>query len=544
MSSFGQTGELRTHGPTATLERFGPMRRYATDAEVDAVVIGTGAGGAPILARLAAAGLRVVALEAGPAYDPARDFATDEREQGKLFWRHERLTGGGNPIAFGSNNSGTGVGGSTLHWTAYTPRPHPDDFTIATDFGLGVDWPIGYADLEPYITEVEQFIGVSGPETYPWGGHRSKPYPLPPLPLNGAAELMARGCDAIGMKWSPAANAALSGSYYQPGYGWRPACTNRGFCQAGCSTGAKASMDITYLPLAVTHGAEVRAECFVTEIQTRAGRVTGVVYRHGGREHRQRCRHLFLCGGGVESPRLLLMHGLSNSSGQVGRNLTAHVGLQLWGKFDQDVRPYKGIPGGLISEDTHRPRDADFAGGYLVQSIGVMPVTYAVQLARGPMPMGPELIEHMRQYNHVAGINVCGDCLPDPRNYMELSDERDGMGLPKPLVHFTVGEHEQRMERHADRVMRSIFDAAGARDVWAFSRSAHCMGMCRMGTDAASAVVDDAGRSFDVPNLSVMDNSVFPSSLSVNPALTQMALSLRAADRFLMGARTAGGKGG
>ena len=535
MSSFGQPGELQATGTTAAIERFGPMRHYDDETEVDALVVGTGAGGAPILARLAAAGLSVVALEAGPAWDPARDFATDEREQGKLFWKHERLTAGGNPIQFGANNSGTGVGGSTLHWTAYTPRPHPDDFTIRTEFGLGVDWPVGYDALEPYLTEVEQFIGVSGPSPYPWGGHRSKPYPLPPLPLNGAAQLMAKGCDAIGMRWSPAANGALSGSYYQPGYGWRPACTNRGYCQAGCSTGAKASMDVTYLPLAVSMGAEVRPECFATEIQTRDGRVTGVVYRQGGRERRQKCRALFLCGGGVESPRLLLINGLANSSGQVGRNLTAHVGLQLWGKFEQDLRPYKGIPGGLISEDTHRPKDADFAGGYLVQSIGVMPVTYAVQLARGPMPMGEELLAHMRQYNHVAGINVCGDCLPYDHNYMELSDEKDAMGLPKPRVHFTVGDHEQRMNDHADRVMRSIFDAAGARDVWAFSRSAHCMGMCRMGVSGSDSVVNADGRSFDVPNLYVMDNSVFPSSLSVNPALTQMALSLRAADRFLAG---------
>ena len=207
----------------------------------------------------------------------------------------------------------------------------------------------------------------------------------------------------------------------------------------------------------------------------------------------------------------------------------------MWGQFDADLRPYKGIPGGLISEDTHRAKDADFAGGYLVQSIGVMPVTYVTQMSRGPMLMGPELIEHMRRYNHIAGINVCGDGLPSDLNYMELSGETDAMGLPKPRVHFTAGEHERRMNAHADRVMRSIFDAAGAKDVWSFERSAHTLGMCRMGTDAADAVVNPDGRTFDVPNLYVMDNSVFPSSLSVNPALTQIALSLRTADRFLAG---------
>ena len=67
------------------------------------------------------------------------------------------------------------------------------------------------------------------------------------------------------------------------------------------------------------------------------------------------------------------MNGLANGSGQVGRNFMAHTGLQLWAQFAEETRPFKGIPGGLISEDTHRPPDADFAGGYLLQSIGVMP---------------------------------------------------------------------------------------------------------------------------------------------------------------------------
>ncbi len=114
------------------------MRYYANNEMVDAVVIGTGAGGAPLLARLAKAGLKVVALEAGKFWNPNTDFATDEREQSKLFWNFERLSGGSDPIAFGRNNSGIGVGGSTLHYTAYTPRPH----LIALPFILCSVWDI------------------------------------------------------------------------------------------------------------------------------------------------------------------------------------------------------------------------------------------------------------------------------------------------------------------------------------------------------------------------------------------------------------------
>ena len=510
-----------------------PGRQFALTETLDAVIIGTGAGGAPLLARLAQAGLKVVALEAGRFWDPARDFATDERAQAKLFWNDERLSAGGDPLPFGSNNSGIGVGGSTLHYTAYTPRAHADDFRLHTEFGIGADWPLGYTDLEPYYDELEQFLGVSGPSPYPWDPH-GQPYPLPPLPLNGAAQLMQRACAALGIRTSPAPNAALSGPYYKPGVGWRRACTNRGFCQAGCSVGAKASMDVTFIPVALQAGAEVRSECFVTQIERdKTGRVSGVVYTQNGVERRQPCRNVFLCAGAVETPRLLLLNGLANGSGLVGRNFMAHTGVQVWGQFEADIRPYKGIPGGLISEDTHRPKDADFAGGYLLQSLGVMPVTYASQLARGPGLWGEPLRAHMRGYNHVAGINICGEGLPHAGNFLELSDEKDARGLPKPRVHYTAGENERKLTAHAEALMRAIWAEAGAHDVWALDRHPHTLGTCRMGTDPDTSVVGPDGQAHDVPGLYIADGSVFPSALAVNPALTIMAVSLGTADRFL-----------
>ena len=512
---------------------------YSLSETVDAVVIGTGAGGAPLLARLAAAGLKVVALEAGKHWDPKADFATDEKEQQKLFWSDERLSAGSDPLPFGSNNSGIGVGGSTLHYTAYTPRVQPDDLLLRTHFGVGEDWPIDFDQIEPYYNEIEQFLGISGPATYPWGPARKRSYPLGPLPINGAGQLMKKGCDQVGIQTSPAANAALSAGYYQEGVGHRPACANRGFCQAGCNIGAKASMDVTYIPLATHHGAEIRPESFVTQlIKDASGQIREVVYYRNGQEERQRCRFVFLCAGTVETARLLLLNDLANSSGQVGRNVMAHTALQIWGEFDDDVRPYKGIPGALISEDTHRPNNriglpVDFAGGYLLQSIGVMPLTYISQMARARGLWGQELKQAAQAYNHVAGINILGDCLPEKTNYLELSDEKDVRGLPKPRVYFSNGENEQRMTAHADKLMREIWSAAGAKNVWAFPRNAHVIGTCRMGADPANAVVNPDGQSFDIPNLYISDNSTFPSALSVNPALTIMALSLRTADRFL-----------
>ena len=195
------------------------------------------------------------------------------------------------------------VGGSTLHYTAYTPRAQPDDLQLRTDFGVGEDWPLRFDQLEPYYDEVEQFLGISGPSTYPWGPARKRAYALGPLPINGAGQLMQKGCQTLGIKTSPAVNAALSAGYYQEGVGYRPACTNRGFCQAGCSTGAKASMDVTYIPLAVHHGAEIRPECFVTQlVKDESGRIRDVIYSRNGQEERQRCRYVFLCAARLKPP--------------------------------------------------------------------------------------------------------------------------------------------------------------------------------------------------------------------------------------------------
>ena len=294
-------------------------------------------------------------------------------------------------------------------------------------------------------------------------------------------------------------------------------------------------MDVTYLPAAVQAGAEIRAECFVHGIERDgAGRVTAVVYRDAaGVDHKQRCGALFLCAGAVETPRLLLHTGVGNRNSQVGRNYMAHVATQVWGTFAAEMRCNKGYPSSLITEDMIRPADADFAGGYLVQSLGVLPVTWANQVARARPLWGQRLVDYIDGYNHVAGIGINGDCLPQDSNRLELSDEMDHTGVAKPRISFGYGANETAMDRHATRFMTQVWEAAGATDIWSCARVAHTIGTCRMGDDRDTNVVDPFGRSHGVDNLWVCDNSVFPSALPANPALTIMALSLRTADAFL-----------
>ncbi|KQT70078.1 ribonuclease BN [Aureimonas sp. Leaf460] len=507
------------------------MRRYKESEIVDAVVIGTGAGGAPLLARLAERGLSVVALEAGRNRDPEAYFA-DEALSSDLYWMNERVSGGRTPEAFGANNSGIGVGGSMLHWGAFVPRADPRDMRLKSETGEGEDWPVRHEELVPYWREVEDFIGVSGPASYPWDASRN--YRLPPVKRNAPAEAMAKGCAEIGVLAADAPVAVTSRDFDQEGGATRFGCRNCGYCHQGCRNGSKASMDVTFLPYAVGRGAEIRPECFATGFEFDGeGRITAVVYRHEDREHRQPCRAVFLCAGAIETPRLLLNQGVANRNGQVGRNYTAHVATQVWGTFEPEMRMNKGYPSSLITEEMVRPKDADFAGGYLVQSLGVVVQTFADQVARGRGLWGRPLVDYLDRYNHIAGIGINGEGLPSNDNRMMLSEEKDESGLYKPLIRYSYGPNETAIRDHAVRFMRRVWEAAGASDIWVLERTAHTIGTCRMGTDPASAVVDPTGRSFEVPNLWISDNSTFPSSLSANPALTIMALSLRTADAFL-----------
>lgn len=496
----------------------------------DVVIVGSGAGGAPLAARLAQAGLSVVVLEAGRAFSPL-DHVPDELAA-DIYWMEERLSGGADPTAFGANNSGMGVGGSTLHWGAFCPRPDKRDLMLRSETGQGEDWPISHDELISYVDAVERFVGVSGPARYPWDADRR--YELPAVARNAPAEAMARGCERLGITATDAPAALVSRDRVQPHWGRRHACINCGTCHQGCRTAAKASTDTTWLPLAVAHGAEVRAESRVIDIERdHAGRVTGVVYDRGGERLRQGCGALFLCAGGIETPRLLLNLGLANSSGQVGRNFMAHVATQVWGRFDAEMRMNRGYPSSLITEDMVRAENAGHAGGYLIQSLGVMPVTLAANLARGAGLWGAPLVAMIDDYNRLGGIGINGECLPSEDNRLTLAEETDAFGLRKARIDFSYGSNEQAIDLHARRTMTAIWEAAGARDILAVARSAHTIGTCRMGHDGDRAVVDADGRSFDIENLFVCDNSIFPSALAANPALTIMALSLRTADRFL-----------
>ncbi|MGH9045900.1 MAG: GMC family oxidoreductase [Acidimicrobiales bacterium] len=508
------------------------MARFDPDDEVDVVVVGCGAGGAVLTQRLARRGWRVVAFDAGPFWDPDRDWVSDEAGSHDLYWTEPRVITGDDPIALGSNNSGRGVGGSMVHFAGYAPRFHPSDFRTYSEDGVGADWPIAYGDLRPYYEQMEGELPVAG-QYWPWGDpHR---YPQSPHPIGGNGMAFLTGCEAVGVEARVGPVAIVNGRF-----GNRPHCIYRGFCLQGCKVNAKASPLITHVPDALAHGAEVRADCMVSRVEIGPdGRASGVTYLHRGREYRQRARVVVVAGYSIESPRLLLNsacsqfpEGLCNDFDQVGRYVMVQGAPQTAGRYEAEVRSYKAPPPEVSTEAFYETDpNKHYRRGFSLQCISPLPIVFAEHVvAQGHW--GEPLREYMRDYVHWATFAALCEFLPLPENRVTLDDQTDAHGLPVARFSYSMCENDSALVRAATSVMEDMHMGAGAEEAITINRYAHLIGGCRMATDERFGVVDGDLRSFAVDNLYVVDGSVCPTQGSANPALTIMALAARAADRL------------
>ncbi|MGI8618781.1 MAG: GMC family oxidoreductase [Gemmatimonadaceae bacterium] len=510
---------------------------------VDFCIVGTGAGGGVLAAKLAERGFSVVALEAGPHWDPTRDFVSDERGSRELFWMDERITGGRDPIELGANNSGRGVGGSSVHYSMIAMRAQPEDFRRLTIEGAVpgaelCDWPIAYTDLAPYYDEVERDLHIAGPTFYPWGPKRRR-YPQREHELNSSAMVLVNGCSKLGIRAVPAPVATLSAPA-----GDRPPCVYRGFCNYGCTTNAKSSILVTYIPRAIAAGAEVRDLSMAARVEhDPAGRATGVAYFRGEERHLsfQPARNVIVSGYSIETPRLLFNSasalfpdGLANSSGMVGKCFMVHTGHQVFARFGERINQYKAPPGLALTEQFNRTMAGEnFVCGYTIETVGPHPCDFAGRVTTARGYWGADLKQLMSEANYYSGIGIVGEVLPQMGNEVRLHDtERDRFGLPAAHVVFGYHENDRRLVEHAVAKMKQIMIAAGGEDVWSADRTAHLLGTCRMGGDAGNSVVNADCRSHDVANLFVCDGSVFPTSAAVNPSLTIEALAARTAARI------------
>jgi choline dehydrogenase-like flavoprotein len=538
-------------------------RTYRDSDPVDFAVVGSGAAGGVIARELARAGLSVVLFEQGPRLTPAH-FEHDELK----YWFLAGITNDAvkSPQTFRNDPSKEAVqatlrpplwyartvGGTTVHYTANYWRFHPIDFNerrvLGSIPGTGfADWPIDYAELEPYYTKVEWEIGVSGlAGASPFDPPRTKPYPMPPLPVKSSGVLFERGARKLGLHPFPAPMAINSTTY-----GGRSACVHCGFCHGfGCEVAAKASTLTTVIPEAeATGNCEVRAESYVVRIDTDArGRATGVAYFDAAKRERfQKARAVVVSANGAETPRLLLMsasarfpHGLGNSSGLVGKYLMFNCTSRVNAVFEHELNEYKSVQVTRILHDFYDsdPKRGFYGGGGLDARIGPQPVMWAQRLALDTRAWGEELKTLLAEFPRSMVVSCHSTSLPVDSNSVSLDPAlTDAWGMPAIRVTYRDHADDLATGRFLQDRGAEIMDAAGAlrvtkAPVTEQNFSMHLLGTCRMGNDPQTSVVDRYHRSHDVPNLFLCDGSSLVTSGRGQPTMTIQALAFRAGEHI------------
>ena len=537
--------------------------KYKTSDEVDFVVVGSGAAGGIIAKELSENGFRVVVLEQGP-YLTEADFTHNEVKvlNEDLLTNHPKLQ----PNTFRKTPDekakpqralvyGRLVGGTSVHFTANFWRFHEIDFVerskIGPISGTGfTDWPITYADLEPYYTKVEWEIGVSGlAGASPFDPPRSKPYPMPPLPVKGSGVIFEQAARKLGWHAFPAPMAILSEA--RPG---RSACVNCGFCLAfGCEVGAKSSSLAAAIRMAEKTGrCEIRPNSYVHRIELDAnGKATGAVYFDEQRNaHLQKAKTVVVCANGAETPRLLLLsankqfpNGLANSSGLVGKYLMLNSGGVSMGVFDEPLNDYKGFAVSRIFHDFYE-LDAQkvgfYGGGGVDARFDLTPISFAMGALPPGTPRWGKDFKATLAHNFTRTMEVFGHgtSLPLETNSFSLDpDLKDAWGLPALRMTYKDHPDDIKLSNWLNARALELLEAAGAKQKWNFPAqeqqfAVHLLGTCRMGNDPKTSVIDADHRTHDVKNLFLCDGSSLVTSGRGQPTMTIEALAFRAADRI------------
>lgn len=526
---------------------------------VEVVVVGAGAAGSAFTWRLAKAGRSVLCLEQGGWVSPdSAPSSTNAWERARQRTHHPnpnvRRLAWDYPIDESHTDIApllyNAVGGSTIHWGAHFPRLRPSDFRVRTLDGVADDWPIDYADLNPYFALNDRVMGVSGLAGDPGNPVRTQRQ-FAPLPLGAGAERIARAYDTLGRHWWPVDAAILTADRTEPdGRITRHACNFCGPCDLGCPRRARASTDVTYWPEALAAGARLVAEARVRRITSVANRVTGVEYlRADGRVVAQPADTVVLAGNGVGTARLLLLSadgwcpgGLANSSDLVGRRLMHHPTAMVTGVFAERVDGFRGpFACTIVSQEYYETdRSRGFVRGFQAQTIrSDGPLGTALGGYTTPIPWGfSHHADFRRQFGHTASITVTSEDLPDPNNRVLLSETLvDSSGITAPALYYRVDPNARKILDYGIERNIEVLRAAGAVDVIVHPlvRGAgfHLLGTARMGDDPGTSVVGPDCRAWDAENLLIVDGSVFPTVGAVNPTSTIQAVALRAADGLL-----------
>lgn len=545
----------------------------------DVCIVGMGAAGATAAYVLARAGARVTVLEAGHTIgtaDAHPDELTAAYARGgygpkfdaeALTWR--RSPGAETmPATHSLGRMVNGVGGSTQIYGTWMRRFQPHDFRQRTDtiarYGAAaippganvVDWPIRYDDLEPYFGRVEHLMGVAGvpgntrgvptPDGNPFEGYRGDGLPLPPARRTPTGLMFADACRRLGLHPYP-----VPASINTEPFDGRPACTSCGWCTFYvCHNDSKSTAGNTFARKAVATGnVDLRTDCRVVEIAHDGnGTVTGLLYQDAeGRIQRAEADRYVLAGYTFENVRLLLLSGLGNSHGQVGRNFFTKMFWSVLGLFpgqrlNRFIAP--AANGDILDDFVGDNFDHSGLGFLRGATISCEEQLQPVAAARAALPPGVpawgsaykrHLVEN---WNSIADLRIQPETLAYEDTFLDLDPRaraRDATGLPVVRVTWDIHPNEQRLMDFMVERAREILGEMGAAQIWTGPKltgvgSAHDMGGCRMGEDPRASVVDPELRVHDSPNLYIMGGAVFPTGGGINPTLTLQALVWRASE--------------
>ncbi len=545
------------------------------ELSADIVVIGSGICGSLVAERLARTGASVLILEAGPRvtrnqlvlyyrnaprkgdwmapYPPTRwaPHPTYEADWGSATDQDKP-----NVARQGSNEKGNGylvqagptpypaeyiriVGGTTWHWAAHMWRLLPNDFKIRSLYGVGKDWPVTYDELDPYYQEGEERTGVSGaPNT---GSPRTKPFPMEPVAEPWAMRRFRERLEPGG--YPVVANTTARNSR---AYDRRPPCCGANNCQPICPVDAQYHGGLAAAS-AEAAGARLLANAVVYRIEhDPGGRIAAVHYFDPDRvSHRVTGKSFVLAANGIESPKLLLMsvsdkypNGIANGAGMVGRNLMDHPSSSL--TFDAEDELWLGRgPQSPASINTFR--DGPFRSEHAAFRLDFTNISQVRSAAEDLITAGvygPELERQLRyRAAHQCNVKNVPEVLPHPDNRVVLSDQKDELGLPKPQVHFALGDYLHKCMDVAKRDYTRIAELMGGTNLRftperEYANNQHIMGTTSMGSDPKDSVVDGFGRAHDHENLFIAGTGIMPTGATVNPTLTALALAFRTADQI------------
>jgi gluconate 2-dehydrogenase alpha chain len=567
----------------------------------DVAIIGLGWTGAILANELTDQRLEVVAIERGPWRDTATSFnigyAPDELRyfarldlfqqpaQSTVTFRNNTNQTALPVRQWGSFQPGNGVGGAGVHWGGQTWRHLPSDFRMRSHltehYGASFipdelsieDWPVTYAELEPFYDRFEYLAGVSGKAGNlngviqaggnPFEGSRRREYPLPPMQMTYAPTLFAESARSVGYHpfMSPSAN--LSAAYTNP-LGIRMGqCSFCGFCvRFGCSNYSKASPQTSVLPVLMRKSNfEARTECEVLKVNLdRSGkRATGVTYiDSSGAEWEQPAEIVLVCAFAFNNVYMMLISGIGRPydpdtrEGTVGRNYAYQTwsGIQLF--FDDKIfNPFiaSGACGQTVDDfngDNFDHRNLNFVGGASIscQPTNGRPLTY--------LPLPPDTPrwgtrwkeEAKKNYLRSFGFTAQGSSYATHANHLDLDPTyTDRLGRPLLRMTFDFPDNDIRMSSYITDKMVPIAKAMNPRQYVVNRRakpynvvpdqSAHNTGGAIMGSDPKTSAVNRYLQSWDVPNVFVVGSSAFPQNPGYNPNGTVCALAFHAADAII-----------